>query len=407
MAFPLGPIIIASGALALLLSSTKKSRAAGLKRTPEPPSRVPLPPAGPVSVPIPAPSPAPAPAPPVPAPVPAPMPAPEPAPCPPEAKAFVEAAVQAIANRTATAEQVSRALPIAVQCFPQTASVLQNWLEGKKGVPPLVAQPDQPGDAIPIIDGKPAWFFDTRGGVFMALPNFEPILVMFRGLQAAIGGIRTDGRIGSATLSAFIKKMRSMGFTSFPNTVQTLAANAVKYTEVIKRGYRPINVAGTPLRRIPSHKFQNFARGCKTGKCGEVSGRGGLGMFNANPRRLERLGLMANVRPVDLEDGTNIVMGDFKDFELEEFLSSPDLQYQVFSEDMSEHARTILKNPKLKSLIGKPIPHSNYGVLTLSGFLGLAKAAGIKGALSWLKNPRDRERFPGTTEIFRRTNGHF
>lgn len=46
-------------------------------------------------------------------------------------------------------------------------------------------------------------------------------------------------------------------------------------------------------------------------------------------------------------------------------------------------------------------------VITLSGILGLLKAAGVEGAQSWLSNPKDRTKFPKTTETFIATNGVF
>jgi hypothetical protein len=45
--------------------------------------------------------------------------------------------------------------------------------------------------------------------------------------------------------------------------------------------------------------------------------------------------------------------------------------------------------------------------VTLSGVLGVIQAAGLEGAVSWLSDPRDRQRFPGTTRAFLKTNGVF
>ncbi len=45
--------------------------------------------------------------------------------------------------------------------------------------------------------------------------------------------------------------------------------------------------------------------------------------------------------------------------------------------------------------------------VTMSGILGVLKAAGPKHARSWFKNPAEREQFPHTTETFLRTNGLF
>lgn len=45
--------------------------------------------------------------------------------------------------------------------------------------------------------------------------------------------------------------------------------------------------------------------------------------------------------------------------------------------------------------------------ITMSGVLGVLKAAGPKHARSWFKNPEEREQFPHTTETFVKTNGIF
>jgi hypothetical protein len=45
--------------------------------------------------------------------------------------------------------------------------------------------------------------------------------------------------------------------------------------------------------------------------------------------------------------------------------------------------------------------------ITQSGILGLIKAAGVEGALGWLKTEQQRVQYPMTTEMFLRTNGCF
>ncbi len=54
-------------------------------------------------------------------------------------------------------------------------------------------------------------------------------------------------------------------------------------------------------------------------------------------------------------------------------------------------------------LAGNPAPIA----ITLSGILGVAQAAGLDGAASWLEHAADRRRFKHTTEAFVKTNGLF
>lgn len=45
--------------------------------------------------------------------------------------------------------------------------------------------------------------------------------------------------------------------------------------------------------------------------------------------------------------------------------------------------------------------------ITLSGVLGVIQAAGLEGAVGWLESPRDRKKYPHTTQAFVRCNGVF
>lgn len=137
-------------------------------------------------------------------------------------------------------------------------------------------------------------------------------------------------------------------------------------------------------------------------KVSEIS-PGGIGLFGANARRLEQLGLMTEVKQIPFEE-TKLYMGKFKgSLTLQEFLSNPKLQLKVFSLNMKDYKEQIEKGP-LKKFIGKTIDGEE---ITLSGLLGLAHQAGIKGAMKWLKKAKDREKFPHTTEMFYQTNGLF
>ena len=128
-----------------------------------------------------------------------------------------------------------------------------------------------------------------------------------------------------------------------------------------------------------------------------------MGLFGFGARRLKDLGLMSDVKKVDL-DGKTIYMGTFvPPLAMERFLVSPRIQYSIFKKSMLDYDKS-LEESGLKKLIGKEIGIES---LTLSGLLGLASQAGIKGAKGWITNPKERERFPHTTQIFLETNGIF
>lgn len=105
------------------------------------------------------------------------------------------------------------------------------------------------------------------------------------------------------------------------------------------------------------------------------------GMFRMNAKRIESYG-----------------PGD-------SFRGNTELQYDIFKREMELYRDLILKTPKLRRWIGASL--SSGEAVTSSGLLALLKQAGVKGALSWLNNESDRERFPNTTSAFARANGIF
>jgi len=85
------------------------------------------------------------------------------------------------------------------------------------------------------------------------------------------------------------------------------------------------------------------------------------------------------------------------------FFNSPKVQYDVFKKSMKEYYKAI-EESGLAKLVGKEI---GTETLTMSGLLALVSQAGIKGAKGWLNKPKERERFPYTTQTFLETNGIF
>lgn len=285
------------------------------------------------------------------------------------------------------------------------ADVKRKADEAKKKLPILIRSPDKPATDVPVIDGKAAWFqarertgkrvpiTDINIGN-MIVPNFSTILAVFKTLQATVGA-NPDGRIGRRTLNAFIAKIVARGFKKHPRTVAQLAANAVKYNEILQKGYKPDQVGS-------DDPWEEFVTAMESQHPEDVSPSGKLGMFAQSPRRLEKLGIMTDVSKHDTEDGP-MYMGAFAEFELEEFLDNPELQYAVFLKNMKDYA-TKVRNTDLHRLVGT---HTPYGPVTMSGLLGLCHTAGVKGAASWITNPEDAHRFPHTTEMFQRTNNIF
>lgn len=81
-------------------------------------------------------------------------------------------------------------------------------------------------------------------------------------------------------------------------------------------------------------------------------------------------------------------------------------QYQALEKDLKDYSATEKKlindfGGDLIDIDGESHP------VSMSGVLGVLKAAGPKHARSWFKNPEERKAFPHTTETFKRCNGMF
>lgn len=160
-------------------------------------------------------------------------------------------------------ETLAKGVEAAKQAgLPQTADAIAKEQDRTltEVVPALISSPDVPPEPIPVDpkSKKKLWFIDVRGKskIKMAIPNFKPTLESFKALQRAIGGIKVDGRIGIETLSAFQRKANALGFTHFPDDVEHLAANSLKWTEVLKKHFQPGQV-GRPFD-VPSRQWREF-----------------------------------------------------------------------------------------------------------------------------------------------------
>lgn len=169
---------------------------------------------------------------------------------------FIANVVQAMGKGTATLDMMRKAHAIALKCFPNTASAIKEQLDNAlaaaraKALPnpqdalnAMMAAPDSPPSPIPNDPktGKALWFMDTRKGQLMAIPNFGPVLALFKKIQALVGA-KQDGRIGNETIVKFRNLMTSKGFTKFPTTKAALAANVVKYMTVLAQEVSPSKV---------------------------------------------------------------------------------------------------------------------------------------------------------------------
>jgi hypothetical protein len=183
-------------------------------------------------------------------------------PLPPAVKLACEALEKAkVTGQPVAPEVLAKAVEAAKEAgMGKTADAIAQHLDQHmtEKIPALVAAPDVPGTEIPVDkNGKKLWFIDVRGNMKMAIPNFPSTLATFKALQRAIGGkTKPDGRIGTATLNGFRAKMDMLGFERFPLTVDDLAANAVKWTEVLKKHFSPGQV-GRPFD-VPSRQWREF-----------------------------------------------------------------------------------------------------------------------------------------------------
>ena len=98
---------------------------------------------------------------------------------------------------------------------------------------------------------------------------------------------------------------------------------------------------------------------------------GHLGLFLFHPLRLNRLGITGDGR----------------------FLRSPAAQYRALVLSCTDY------HPFLKPKVTE--------VQTLSGLLGVAHRAGLRGARKWIKSDDDKAKHPFTTATYELVNGIF
>jgi hypothetical protein len=155
-----------------------------------------------------------------------------------------------------------------------------------------------------------------------------------------------------------------------------------------------------PLDNVPFMSWDRFVSVMVVGPKNNISKRGHLGAFGMDARRLKDVGAMVNARKGARNGEVGVWIGEWSPPLTEAgFLGSMPLQYAVFVREMRAAA------PKVSGLVGEVV---DGGVqCSLSGLLGVSHAAGEGGVESWVRDAATRKRFPGTTELFGRTNQIF
>ena len=204
--------------------------------------------------------------------------------------------------------------------------------------------------------------------------------------------IKVDGSIGVKTQALFLKVAGRIPSTSIigrairkfakergsPENIsfemETLTAQLLKLVTPQKQKSQTVSGNPSPLPGVDSEQWASFVL-CMKGR----GGGKGLGIFKIRPLELRRY---------NLQDAGTGVKADYENF----------VAYMV----------SLVAKIRESKYLGRCIGQNVAGtVITLSGVLALCKQAGVKGAASWLKNPKDRQRFPHTTEAFLACNGIF
>lgn len=159
---------------------------------------------------------------------------------------------------------------------------------------------------------------------------------------------------------------------------------------------------GSPINDISLEQWETFRAWAGQAAPGTVTSNYNLGRYIMSMRQLQDLGWAKNVR-LQEHDGRQVYKGDWiSPHSLERFLSTPELQDRAFWEIVRRNALWIKGQPEIIANIGTIIEGKQ---VTLSGLLGLAKQAGLRGMTAWLKDPASRKE--ATTKAFLESTGLF
>lgn len=170
----------------------------------------------------------------------------------------------------------------------------------------------------------------------------------------------------------------------------------------------------SPFVGVSNAQWSRFVKALSVKDPTTVSPTFHLGSFMVGMRRLQDLGYVTGVEKVEWRglDGKGtprkVWRGKWKaPLTLAKFLGDISVQYKVFKESTIDHQRDVLKSYKKYLKKKVKLPDGSEAIITLSGLLALAKAAGITGMGRWLTQPTDRAKFPNTTRLFMKANGLF
>lgn len=131
-------------------------------------------------------------------------------------------------------------------------------------------------------------------------------------------------------------------------------------------------VIRSPLEGVEDESWTEFVTLMGNPKTvGKEALSGHLGLFLFHPLRLNRLGITGDGR----------------------FLRSPAAQYRALVMSCEDYSPLLKRSVTEKQ--------------TLSGLLGVAHRAGLRGARKWIKSDDDKAKHPFTTATFELVNGVF
>ena len=144
-----------------------------------------------------------------------------------------------------------------------------------------------------------------------------------------------------------------------------------------------VTVSGksSPIAGISNESWQDFVSRLETEKVDFNTNRY-VGKYHLRKDRLKELGFDFDKQPDE------------------------ETQYAMLVADLAD-AKERAENLFVEHLASVVVIDGKEYPVTMSGLMGLLKAAGARHARSWLMNEEDRKQFPSTTAVFLATNGVF
>lgn len=161
----------------------------------------------------------------------------------------------------------------------------------------------------------------------------------------------------------------------------------------------------SPIAGVEDAAWTAYVKRSRVARPRTVSPSYRLGVYALTTRELNDVAMMDRAhKGPHPETGRTVWLGTWPEGRsLEQFLSSPTLQYGALAELAKLHATAI--QSRQASAIGREIEKQKA---TLSGLLAVALRAGVGGGFaSWLESAQDRAGHPDTTAAFVRLNGIF